>query len=117
MMLYTGGGGWGGRRCWGGWRRWGGYVLGLVGGVEFVGDGAGSSSPDLGVEGVGAVVLLVGVGHASQLEAVAGLGGGCSDHDDVLGGVGVALAVGGDQVAGGGDGHLGIVFYPDPVIS
>ena len=93
------------------------YVLGLVGCVEFVCDGASCSPPYLGVEGIGAVVLLVGVSHASQLEAVARLGGGGSDHDDVLGRVGVALPVGGHQVAGGGDGHLRIIFDPDPVTS
>ena len=97
--------------------RIGGYVLSLVGCVEFVCNGAGRAPPDLGVEGVGAVVLLVGVGHTSQLEIVAGLGGGGSDHDDVLGGVGVALAVGGHQVASCGDRHLRIIFDPDPVTS
>ena len=45
------------------------YVAGLVACIEFVCDGA-CSPPYLGVEGVCAVVLLVGVGHTSQPEGV-----------------------------------------------
>ena len=87
------------------------YIWRTITGIKFSINCSWWSSPDLCVECVCAIILLIRISHASQLETVTvWLSSCCFYHDNVVCRVGVALSVWWCYVADSRNWNLRVVF-------